>query len=127
MDLLENRKGGERMIFNAFINRTLQAHSKKIYEQQQKNMPPFSDKSYEKRTFAINDNSLIYSHKGILRLMDMKRISYPNSNKKYIQKRIYPTYNKVFTAHYNAIMKNLAYNFTDDIISELKNEVGNKN
>ena len=126
MDLIENRKGNERMIFNAFVQRTLQDHSKKMYDYQQKNMAPFSDKSYEKRTFEINDTTLIYRHKGLLRLMEMKRITYPNSTIKYRQKRIYPTYNKVFTAHYNAIMKNLAYNFAEDIVSELKAEVENK-
>jgi hypothetical protein len=126
MDLIENRKGNERMIFNAFVQRTLQDHSKKMYDYQEKNMPPFSDSSYAKRTFEVNETTLIYRHKGLLRLMEMRRISYPNSTMKYIQKKIYPTYNKVFTAHYNAIMKNLAYNFAEDIVAELKEEVENK-
>jgi hypothetical protein len=94
-----------------------------MYDYQQKNMPSFSDKSYENRTFDINNNTLIYRHKGLLRLMEMKRISYPNSSKKYIQKRIYTTYNKVFTAHYNAILKHLAYSFAEDVVEELKSEV----
>jgi hypothetical protein len=124
MDLVGERDN-EKIIFRAFVRRTLEKRSKIISDAQNNNMPDFKNKSYSKRTFEVSDEALVYRHKGLLRFLDMKRLTYPNSRIKYKRKRIFAVHNTIIMKQYDATMKELTYGLSDSIISEIKAELQN--
>lgn len=125
MDLIADRDN-DKIIFSAFVKRTLKKRADIISKDQDKNMPDFSDKSYTKRSFEVSEDSLIYKHKGLLRFMDMKRLTYPRSKIKYKRKKVYPVHNTIIMKQYDATMKELTYGLSDSIIAEIKAEFLNK-
>ncbi|MBO6184201.1 MAG: hypothetical protein J6O88_05825 [Chryseobacterium sp.] len=124
MDLIAERDN-DKIIFSAFVKRTLKKRADIISKDQDKNMPDFSDKSYSKRSFEVSEDSLIYKHKGLLRFMDMKRLTYPRSKIKYNRKKVYPVHNIIIMKQYDATMRELTYGLSDSIIAEIKAELLN--
>lgn len=124
MDLVGDRDN-EKIIFRAFVRRTLEKRSKIISDAQNNNMPDFKNKSYSKRTFEVSDETLVYRHKGLLRFLDMKRLTYPKSRIKYNRKRIFAVHNTIIMKQYDATMRELTYGLSDSIISEIKAELQN--
>lgn len=124
MDLIAERDN-DKIIFSAFVKRTLKKRADIISKDQDKNMPDFSDKSYSKRSFEVSEDSLIYKHKGLLRFMDMKRLTYPRSKIKYTRKKVYPVHNTIIMKQYDATMRELTYGLSDSIIAEIKLELQN--
>lgn len=124
MNLIAERDN-ENIIFSAFVKRTLKKRADIISKDQDKNMPDFSDKSYSKRSFEVSEDSLIYKHKGLLRFMDMKRLTYPRSIIKYNRKKVYPVHNTIIMKQYDATMRELTYGLSDSIIAEIKAELQN--
>jgi len=125
MDLIGERDD-DKLIFGAFVRRTLEKRAKIISEVQENNMPNFKNPSYAKRTFEVNNDALTYRHKGILRFLDMKRLTFPKSRIKYTRKRIFAVHNTVIMKQYNATMMELTYGLSDSVISEIKAELRNK-
>lgn len=124
MDLIADRSN-EKIIFRSFVKRTLKKRADIISNHQDKNMPDFSDKSYSKRTFEVSEELMIYKHKGLLRFMDMKRLTYPRSKIKYKRKKVYPVHNTIIMKQYDATMKELTYGLSDSIIADIKAELQN--
>ncbi|MEI7486276.1 MAG: hypothetical protein WCJ72_02490 [Chryseobacterium sp.] len=122
MDLIGDRDN-EKIIFSAFVKRTLQKRGKIISDSQDKNMPDFSNKSYSKRSFEVSEDSLIYKHKGLLRFLDMKRLTYPRSKIKYTRKKVFAVHNTIIMKQYDATMKELTYGLSDSILAEIKAEI----
>lgn len=125
MDLIGDRSN-EKIIFRAFVRRTLEKRSKLISEAQDKNMPNFTDKSHARRSFEVSDETLVYNHKRLLRFLDMRRLTFPKSTTKYKRKRIFAVHNTIIMKQYDSTMRELTYGLSDSIVAEIKSGMQNK-
>lgn len=127
MDLIGQRQAkGEKLILAAFQRRMLQKHADKINEKQNSRMPSFSDSSNANRTFTVNDDSMIYQHKGLLRMVEIKRLTKPNRTEKYTRKKTYDIHNRIIMGHFGQLGRDLTFGFSDSIRDEIIAELDGK-
>lgn len=122
MDLLENRENlSDQILQGRFIRRVMQDVSKDIDQAQRKYM---SSRGFENndwfsdRGFIVTENGLDYTHLKKHRFVDMKT---RNTKKGKVRKKPHPIHNRIIWGHYNNIIKELHFGFTNAIKEELRN------
>ena len=74
---------------------------------------------YSGRGFTVSENTMTYSHLSKHRFVDMK---YRNSKKgKTKKKTAHPVHNRIIYGHYNNIIKELHFGFTEAVKEEMRN------
>lgn len=127
MNLIGERASqNEGMIMAAFQRRILKKHADKISQKQDGAMPNFKDSSNANRTFEVDDDSLIYRHKGLLRMVEIKRLTIPKGTKKYKRAKTYPVHNRIIMGHFGQIGRDLTFGFSDQIRDEIMAELDGK-
>lgn len=122
MSLLQSRENlSEQILQGRFIRRVMQDSAKDIDQAQRKYMSGRGFESndwYSGRGFTITENGLDYTHLKKHRFVDMKmRTSKKGKNRK----KSHPIHNRIIWGHYNNIIKELHFGFTNAIKEELRN------
>ncbi|MGG5599339.1 hypothetical protein ACPDHJ_05995 [Myroides sp. C8-3] len=82
----------------------------------------FSDSKWDKRNVIASDSGLTYSHLAAHRFVNMK---WNTVNGKSVKKHYYPIHNQIIMSHYNNIVSELKYGFTEAVKTELLNIIDN--
>ena len=122
MPLLESRENlSQQILERRFIRRVLQDTSKDIDKAQKSYMSGrgFENNDwYSGRSFQVTENELGYTHLKKHRFVDMRtRTSKQGKNRK----KSHPVHNKIIWGHYNNIIKELHFGFTNAVKEELRN------
>ena len=111
----------DQILEGRFIRRVLQDTSKEIDQAQRAYI---SGRGFEnndwntKRGFTVTENEMGYTHLKKHRFVDMKtRTSKKGKNRK----KSHPIHNKIIWGHYNNVIKELHFGFTNAIKEELRN------
>lgn len=123
MDVVAERAEKEKLIVAAFQKRVLRQHADKMQKTQNANVPKFSDTSLDFRNIVTNEDSLIYRHKGIMRMVDMKRLTKPLKTDKYKRKKTYNMHNRIVMGHYSGLSKDLTFGLSDAVRQDIINEL----
>lgn len=120
MNLLKKRKDkGNEILKNRFIKKVLQENSRDLDQATFKKMKERgfrSDDFFTKRVFTVSDVELRYEQLAKHRFVDMRsRIS--NGVRK--KKKSHPIHNRIVWGHYNNIVRELAFGFTEEVKNEL--------
>ena len=120
MNLLQNRTDNQDTILKGrFVRMKLQEAEKGIEKEQDRRMAGFNSAFWRDRTFSITDNSLELEELKVHRFIDMRTRTKKDGTK--IKKKSHPIYNKVVMGQYNQLTKELAYGFTEEIKTLLRN------
>jgi hypothetical protein len=107
-----------------FIKRVLQDTSKDIDQVQVKYMTTHGFENpdwYSARSFNATESALEFAQKIKGRFVDMKKIMKGRGeNKKQQRKKNHPIYNKVMYGHYNNVVRELKFGYTDAIKEEMR-------
>ncbi len=122
MSLIESRENlSQQILERRFIRRVLQDTSKDIDKAQRSYMSGrgFENNDwYSGRGFVVSENTLGYTHLKKHRFVDMKtRTSKKGRNKK----KSHPVHNRIIWGHYNNVIKELHFGFTNAVKEELRN------
>jgi hypothetical protein len=120
MSLLQSRENlSEQILQGRFIRKTLRDVAVDIDKAQQSVM---SSRGFENndwfsgRGFIVSENMLEHTHLKKQRFVDMKtRTSKKGTNRK----KSHPVHNKIIWGHYNNIIKELHFGFTNAVKEEL--------
>ena len=111
----------DQILEGRFIRRVLQDTSKDIDQAQRAYI---SGRGFENndwnsaRGFTVTENEMGYTHLKKHRFVDMKtRTSKKGKNRK----KSHPIHNKIIWGHYNNVIKELHFGFTNAIKEELRN------
>ena len=111
----------DQILEGRFIRRVLQDTSKEIDQAQRAYI---SGRGFEnndwnsKRGFTVTQNEMGYTHLKKHRFVDMKtRTSKKGKNRK----KSHPIHNKIIWGHYNNVIKELHFGFTNAVKEELRN------
>jgi len=119
-NLLEKRqKTLSEITENKFIRRVFTDASKDIDNAQRKYMSSRGfqhNEWFQERGFNIQDNNLEISVMKSHRFVDMKTIA---TKKGTHRKKAHPVYNKIIWGHYNNIVREMAYGYTEAVKAEL--------
>lgn len=122
MNLIDSRENlSDQILQGRFIRRVMQDVSKDIDQAQRKYM---SSRGFENndwfsdRGFIVTENGLDYTHLKKHRFVDMKT---RNTKKGKVRKKPHPIHNRIIWGHYNNIIKELHFGFTNAIKEELRN------
>jgi hypothetical protein len=122
MSLLQSRENLSGQILEGrFIRRVMQDSGKDIDQAQRKYMSGrgFENNDwYSGRGFTVTENGLDYTHLKKHRFVDMKT---RNTKKGKQRKKAHPIHNRIIWGHYNNIIKELHFGFTNAIKEELRN------
>jgi hypothetical protein len=122
MSLLQSRENlSEQILQGRFIRRVMQDSAKDIDQAQRKYMSSrgFENNDwYSGRGFTVTENGLDYTHLKKHRFVDMKMRT---SKKGKTRKKSHPIHNRIIWGHYNNIIKELHFGFTNAIKEELRN------
>lgn len=122
MPLLESRENlSQQILERRFIRRVLQDSSKDIDKAQQSYMSGrgFEQNNwYSGRSFQVTENELGYTHLKKHRFNDMK---FRTSKKGKNRRKSHPIHNKIIWGHYNNMIKELHFGFTNAVKEELRN------
>lgn len=122
MPLLESRENlSQQILERRFIRRVLQDSSKDIDRAQQSYMSGrgFENNDwYSGRSFVVTENELGYTHLKKHRFVDMRTRTSKQGKKR---KKSHPVHNKIIWGHYNNIIKELHFGFTNAVKEELRN------
>lgn len=122
MPLAESRENfSDQILERRFIRRVLQDTSKDIDKAQRSYMSGrgFENNDwYSGRGFLVTENELGYTHLKKHRFVDMRtRTSKKGKNRK----KSHPVHNKIIWGHYNNVIKELHFGFTNAVKEELRN------
>jgi hypothetical protein len=121
VDLLQNRENlSDQILEGRFIRRVMQDSSKDIDQAQRKYMSSrgFENEDwYSGRGFTVTENGLDYTHLKKHRFVDMKT---RNTKKGKQRKKAHPIHNRIIWGHYNNIIKELHFGFTNAVKEELR-------
>lgn len=122
MLLLQSRENfSDQILERRFIRRVLQDTSKDIDKAQRSYMSGRGFESndwYSGRGFLVTENELGYTHLKKHRFVDMRtRTSKKGKNRK----KSHPVHNKIIWGHYNNVIKELHFGFTNAVKEELRN------
>lgn len=119
--MADSEKTLDEIMQGRFIRRVLRQESKDINQVQVRYMSgkKFSADTVNSRSFKVEDNALAYAQKYKHRFMDMKHIR-KGKRKQRVKKKAHPIYNKILYGHYNNIVRELKYGYTDAAKEELK-------
>ncbi len=113
MSLIDKRENlSDQILERRFISKVLQGTSKDIDQAQRKYISG--------RGFENNDwkNTLGYTHLKKHRFVDMKTRNTKTGNKR---KKSHPIHNRIIWGHYNNVIKELHFGFTNAVKEELRN------
>ncbi|WP_026730216.1 hypothetical protein [Flavobacterium denitrificans] len=120
MNRLQNRENfSEQILEKRFVNKVLRDTGKDIDQSQRKLMSSRGFEAndwYSDRSFVATDSQLDYTHLKKHRFVDMK---FRNSNKGRKRKQNHPIHNRIIWGHYNNIIKELHFGFTNAVKEEL--------
>ncbi len=77
----------------------------------------FESAEWDDRSFVTSDSALVMQHRMRHRWVDMKTRQTKNGKKR---KKNHAIHNKIMFGHYNNIVRDLKYGYTDAVIEELK-------
>jgi hypothetical protein len=121
VDLIQNRENlSDQILEGRFIRRVMQDSSKDIDQAQRKYMSSRSFENedwYSGRGFIVTENGLDYTHYKKHRFVDMKT---RNTKKGKQRKKAHPIHNRIIWGHYNNIIKELHFGFTNAVKEELR-------
>lgn len=119
-NLLEKRqKTQSEILENKFIRRVFTDTAKDIDTAQRQYMSSRGfqhNEWFDKRGFNVQDNNLEISVMKAHRFADMKTIA---TKKGTHRKKAHPLYNKIIWGHYNNIVREMAYGYTEAVKAEL--------
>lgn len=122
MDLLKSRENfSDQILERRFIRRVLQDNSKDIDQAQRSYISSrgFNNPNWNSgRGFTVTENEMGYTHLKKHRFVDMKTRTSKNGKKR---KKSHPIHNKIIWGHYNNVIKELHFGFTNAIKEELRN------
>lgn len=122
MDLLKSRENfSDQILERRFIRRVLQDTSKDIDRAQRSYISSrgFNNPNWNSgRGFTVTQNELGYTHLKKHRFVDMKTRM---TSKGKVRKKSHPIHNKIIWGHYNNVIKELHFGFTNAIKEELRN------
>ncbi len=122
MDLLKSRENfSDQIQERRFIRRVLQDTSKDIDRAQRSYISSrgFNNPNWNSgRGFTVTKNEMGYTHLKKHRFVDMKTRNSKNGKKR---KKSHPIHNKIIWGHYNNVIKELHFGFTNAIKEELRN------
>lgn len=111
----------DQILEGRFIRRVLQDTSKDIDKAQRSYISGrgFENSAWNSgRSFTVTQNELGYTHLKKHRFVDMKTRT---SSKGKTRKKSHPIHNKIIWGHYNNVIKELHFGFTNAIKEELRN------
>jgi DNA-binding cell septation regulator SpoVG len=118
MNLIETRRENhEDIIKGRFIRKVLTETSQDIDKAQREKMSSFRSGFWKNRTFTVTDTNMIYSHLKQHRFVDMRSRKTKEGKKK---KKSHPIHNRIIMGHYNNIVKEMKFGFTDAVKEELR-------
>lgn len=120
MNLAESRERfADDILERRFIRRVMRDSSKDIDQAQRKYISSrgFDNENWNSsRGFIISDDGMEYSHLKKHRFVDMRT---RNTKKGKQRKKSHPIHNRIIWGHYNNIIKELHFGFTQAIKEEL--------
>lgn len=124
MNLLEKRNEiGEEILKKRFTKRVLGEVANDMAKAQEKIMGERGFEAndwYSGRAFQVSEDSLGYQHLKKHRFVDMKTRKTKEGTK---PKKSHPVHNRIIWGHYNNLIKELHFGFTEAV----KHELGNLN
>ena len=111
----------DQILEGRFIRRVLQDTSKDIDQAQSAYI---SGRGFENndwnsaRGFTVTENEMGYTHLKKHRFVDMKTRTTKNGK---VRKKSHPIHNKIIWGHYNNVIKELHFGFTNAVKEELRN------
>ncbi len=121
MDLISNRAQISNDILESrFIRRVLKDTGADINKAQERymNSRGFENNDwFSRRGFLVSDSTLAYTHLKKHRFVDMKT---RNGKKGVKRKKNHPIHNRIIYGHYNNVIKELHFGFTEAIKQELR-------
>ena len=116
--LQERQKRAEEILQGKFIQRKLEETSKEIDRLQTQEMSDFRSSFWNNRAFSVSNGKLTYKHDKRHRFVDMKTRNTPKGK---VRKKSHPIHNRIIWGHYNNIIKELHFGFTNAVKEELRN------
>lgn len=112
----------EDILQGRFIGKVLTEASKDIAKAQDDKMSErgFSDPVWDERKFIVSDSVLSYQHKPQHRFVDMKTRNTKSGKKR---KKSHPIHNRIIFGHYNEIVGQLQFGYTDAVKQSIKDEI----
>ena len=123
MSILDRRaKVADAVIKDRFIRQQLDEESKEIDKAQDSLIVRrgFRSNEWGKRSFAVGNNQLTYTHLPRHRFVDMRT---RQTDKGKIQKKFHPIHNRILFGHFNNIIKRLHFGFTTAVREELARDL----
>lgn len=121
MSLIDTRENlSDQILEGRFIRRVLQGTAKDIDQAQRKYISGrgFENENWNSgRGFTVNQNELGYTHLKKHRFVDMK---HRTSSKGKNRKKSHPIHNRIIWGHYNNVIKELHFGFTNAVKEELR-------
>lgn len=122
MNRIQSRENfSEQILEKRFTARVLRDTAKDIDEAQRKVMSSRGFESndwFSDRSFTTTESQLDYSHLKKHRFVDMK---FRNSKEGRKRKKNHPVHNRIIWGHYNSMIKQLHFGFTNAVKEELRN------
>ena len=110
---------GKNIISNTFIAQVLDEEAKNIIQAQDRvlsaNNPASKNLIIASRSYSISGTTMQFTHAMQQRFIDMKRIN-------GIKKKAVPVHNKIIYKHFNNIIAELKFGFTDDVQKLIANQ-----
>jgi len=109
----------DEILKGRFVKRVFQEAGADIESAQTKYMDSrgFESPEWNQRSFTTSDSALVMQHLGRHRFVDMRTRNTKSGKKK---KKSHPIHNRIIFGHYNFIVRELKYGFTDAVVEELK-------
>lgn len=109
----------DEILKGRFIKRVFQEAGADIISAQTKymNSRGFESPEWKNRNFNTSDSALTIQHLGRHRFVDMRTRNSKSGKKK---KKSHPVHNRIIFGHYNFIVRELSYGFTQSVVEELK-------
>lgn len=121
MNILEKRdQNHEDILKRRYTKKVLTGVSKDIDDAQRslmKNRGFENQDWYNNRGFVIDETSLEYSHMKKHRFVDMKVRKTKDGGS--VRKKSHPIHNRIIWGHYNQIIKELHFGFTDAVKAQM--------
>jgi len=121
MSLLDSRQDtSEAILQGRFIRSVSQETVRDIDQAQRKYM---SSRGFEKdswytgRSFIVTDDGFGYTHLKKHRFVDMKTRNTKNGK---VRKKPHPIHNKILWGHYNSMVKQMHFGFTESVKEQLR-------
>lgn len=118
MNLIETRKENhEDIIKGRFVRKVLTEASRDMDKAQREKLAGFRSAFWGNRTFTVTDSELQYSHLKQHRYLDMRS---RNTKDGKVKKKSHPIHNRIIMGHYNNIVREMKFGFTDAVKEQLK-------